>query len=442
MSKTWLNHLNPSTLTYYKQPLHIVRGKMQYLWDSQGHKYLDMIGGIVTVSVGHCHPKVNYRLKIQIDQLWHTSSIYRTDPIVEYAEALTKKLPSHLNTCFFVNSGSEANDLALALARLHTSRFDVLSLRGAYHGGTQAILGATNLGNWKQPFPSGFGIIKMKCPDARGSWGVGKCRDSPAEPKNICKCAKGECIAFESHMAELRDCLDHDFTHSSGPAAFIVESIQGIGGTVQYPKNYLQSAFNTIRSCGGLTISDEVQTGLGRLGSHFCGFESQEAKPDIVTMAKGIANGFPMGAVITSREIANSLGKALYFNTYGGNPLACTVAKAVIEVIEEEELQQNALKVGTFMLKELSKIKSPFIGDIRGKGLMIGVELVENKNQQEKLSKEKMTRIFENIKEKGILLGKGGLKSNVLRIKPPMCINMENATQCVEAISEALKSEE
>ncbi|KAF7634866.1 hypothetical protein Mgra_00005758 [Meloidogyne graminicola] len=294
MSKQWLTHLNPSMLTYYKQPLNIVRGNMQYLWDSQGNKYLDMIGGIVTVSVGHCHPKINELLKKQIETLWHTSSIYQTDQIVEYAEALTKKLPSNLNTCFFVNSGSEANDLALTLARLYTSRFDILSLRGGYHGATQSILGANN-GNWKQPLPCNFGILKLKCPDSRGPWGVGKCRDSPAESKNCCKC-KGECKAFNTHMDELRDCLEYDFSHSSGPAAFIVESIQGIGGAVQYPKNYLRSAFNYIsKSCGGLTISDEVQTGFGRLGTHFWGFESQEAKPDIVTIAKGIANGFSNG---------------------------------------------------------------------------------------------------------------------------------------------------
>lgn len=228
--------------------------------------------------------------------------------------------------------------MAIELARLYTGRFDMLSLRNGYHGMTQALAGATNLGSWKQPLPHGFGILKSLCPDPfKGVYQCGSCRDSPIQPKNRSVCnhvkgGQGECNATKGYINQLKETLDYDFPKATGPAAFIAESIQGIGGTVQYPKGYLKSAFQEIHKRGGLCISDEVQTGFGRLGSHFWGFETQNAKPDIVTMAKGIANGFPMGAVVTTKEIADSLGKALYFNTYGGNPLATTAAKATLEV--------------------------------------------------------------------------------------------------------------
>ncbi|CAD5207704.1 unnamed protein product [Bursaphelenchus xylophilus] len=434
-----LRHFLPKyTLHYYKTPLIIEKGEKQWLFDANGNKYLDMFGGIVTVSVGHCHPKVNEALERQMKKLWHTTSIYITEPVYEYAQALTSTLPGHLNVCFFTNSGSEANDLALELARLYTGRFDVLSLRNGYHGMTQALAGATNLGNWKQPLPHGFGILKSLCPDPfKGVYRCGSCRDSPVQVKSAPKCSTNECKATSGYLEQFDQVLDYDFPKATGPAAFLAESIQGVGGTVQYPKGYLSGAFERVQKRGGLAISDEVQTGFGRLGSHFWGFESQNARPDIVTMAKGIANGFPMGAVVTTKEIADSLGKALYFNTYGGNPLATSVAKATLEVIQEEGLQRNCEVVGTHFLRELAKIPSRHIGDVRGKGLMVGVELVEEGVKP--LAIDKVAAVFEKIKDFGVLVGKGGLNGNVLRIKPPMCIDKINADQCVEAISKALK---
>lgn len=434
-----LRHLMPPTMVpFYRKPLLVVRGSMQYLWDSDGNKYVDMFGGIVTVSVGHCHPKVNAALKEQLDKLWHTTCIYYTEPMFDYAKQLTETLPEHLKVCFFVNSGSEANDLALTLARLHTGRFDLLTMRNGYHGLTQMVQGATNLGTWKQPMPAGFGILKTMCPDPyKGPWGGRNCRDSPVQPKRDCDCSKGRCKASEKYLADFNNTLRYDFPASTGPAGILIESIQGVGGTMQFPLGYVKGAFDAVRAKGGVCISDEVQTGFGRLGSHFWGFETHNAKPDIVTMAKGMGNGFPMGAVVTSEEIAKSLARALYFNTFGGNPMAATVGKTVLEVIKEEKLQENCAKVGDYFLKELSKIGSPLIGDVRGKGLMIGVEIVNENGEQ--LEPDRMGELFEETKSQGVLFGKGGIGGNVLRIKPPMCVTKQDVDLAVNAIEKAVK---
>ncbi|KAF1770146.1 hypothetical protein GCK72_001964 [Caenorhabditis remanei] len=426
-------------VTYYKDQLLIVKGEKQFLFDSNGKKYLDFFGGIVTVSVGHCHPKVNAALTEQAQKLWHTTSIYHTEPIYEYAEKLIGKFPSKLNSVFFVNSGSEANDLALALARNYTGRFDVISMRNGYHGMTQTVLGATNLGNWKPVFPHGFNIFKSLNADPyRGIFGGSNCRDSPIQVKNRkCGCAPGVCEASDKYIEQFEEMLLHDFSHSSGPAAFLIESIQGVGGTVQYPHGYLKKSYEAVQKRGGLAIADEVQTGFGRLGSHFWGFESQDALPDMVTMAKGIGNGFPLGAVVTTKEIADSFNKSLYFNTYGGNPLASVVGKAVLEVIEEEKLQENCAVVGDYFLKQLAALDEKAIGDVRGKGLMIGVELIDE--QGKPLAAAKTAAIFEDTKNHGLLIGKGGIHGNVLRIKPPMCITKEDVDFAVDIIAKSIK---
>ncbi|KAI6193997.1 Aminotransferase, class III [Aphelenchoides besseyi] len=398
-------------VVYYRTPLLIEKGQGQWLFDNHGRKYLDI--------------RVVCAVEAQIKKLWHTTSIYLTKPVFEYAELLTSTLPSHLNVCFFTNSGSEANDLAIELARLHTGRFDVLSLRNGYHGLTQALAGATNLGNWKQPLPQGFGILKALCPDPyRGIFTGANCRDSLSQPFNRkCDCVKGYCKASDQYVDQFNEVLRYDFPKSSGPAAFLAESIQGVGGVVQYPKGFLKRSFESVQSTGGLCISDEVQTGFGRLGSSFWGFESQNANPDIVTMAK-----------VTTKEIAESFGKALYFNTFGGNPLASKAAKATLKV--EEKLQENAENVGNHLIDELSKLSGKWIGDIRGKGLMLGVELINENGDP--LEVNRVADVFEKIKDFGVLVGKGGLNGNVLRLKPPMCITKQDADQCVDAISKAV----
>lgn len=435
-------NLTPGLLTYYKNPIMIVQGHMQWLWDSSGKRYLDLFGGIVTVSVGHCHPKVTERAKKQMDNLWHTTNIYLHPTIHQYAEKLAAKLPGNLKVVYFTNSGSEANDLAVLMARLHTGVFDIISLRNAYHGASPYLMGLTALSTWRFNVPTGFGIHQSMNPDPyRGPWGGANCRDSPSQTLRSCDCGAGECQAGVKYADQLEDVLRFSMPKDKC-GAFFAESIQGVGGTTQFPKNFLRKAFDIVRAKGGICISDEVQTGFGRLGDHFWGFESHGVTPDIVTMAKGIGNGFPLAAVVTTPEIALSMAKALHFNTYGGNPLACAVGSAVLDVIAEEKIQENAEKTGTHFILELRKLMDEFetIGDVRGKGLMIGVELVKNREGIEPLPVEDVNKVWEHMRDYGILVGKGGIFGNVLRIKPPMCITKADVDFTIAVLKDALRT--
>ncbi|XP_074660687.1 alanine--glyoxylate aminotransferase 2, mitochondrial-like [Tubulanus polymorphus] len=437
------NVLNPviNVVTFYKEPVMINQGHMQWLWDVYGKRYLDMFGGIVTVSVGHCHPKVNKALHDQIDRLWHTTNIYMYPQAHEYAQKLVSKLPGNLKVVMFVNSGSEANDLALTMARLYTGCYDIISLRNAYHGMASSLFKLTAHSPWLYNLPSGFGILNaMNADPYRGIWGGANCRDSPVQVDRQCDCAAGECQASDKYVDQVEDVLRHSAPKGKIGGIFL-ESIQGVGGSVQFPKGYIKKTFDLIRSRGGLCISDEVQTGFGRTGEHFWGFEAAGAMPDIVTMAKGIGNGFPLAAVVTTPEIAEVLGRANNFNTYGGNPMACAVGSKVLDVIDEENCQQVSHDVGTHCLTELAKLRDEFeiVGDVRGKGLMIGVEFVTDKESRKPLPADKFIPIWETCKNMGVLLGKGGLYGNVLRIKPPMCITKADVDFSVEVLREAIR---
>lgn len=378
--------------------------------------------------------------KKQMDSLWHTTNIYYHPTVHEYAELLASKLPGNLKVCYFVNSGSEANDMAIMMARAHTGNFDFLSLRNAYHGASPGTLGILAHNTWKLNVPLSFGFFQTMNADVyQGPWGGAKCRDSLAQADRTCDCAAGQCMASKLYVDQLKDVLVH--STSKKVAGFIAEVIQGVGGSVQLPKGFLKGAYELIRERGGVCISDEVQTGFGRLGSHYWGFETQDVVPDIVTMAKGIGNGFPLAAVVTTPEIAQSFAQAVHFNTYGGNPIASAVGKAVLEAIDEDGTQKNSEVVGTYFIEKLLDLKSEFpdvVGDVRGKGLMIGVELVTDKESKTPLPPEKFVPIWEDCKDMGVLIGKGGLYGNVLRIKPPMCINKDDVDFGIAVLRTAL----
>jgi alanine-glyoxylate transaminase / (R)-3-amino-2-methylpropionate-pyruvate transaminase len=414
--------LNPGIFLYYKKPIMFVEGKMQYLWDDQGRRYLDALGGIVTVSVGHCHPDVVDVARKQNETLQHSTTIYLHPNIAEYAEALAAKMPGDLKVCYFVNSGSEANDLALLMARAYTGNYDVIALRNAYHGGNAATMGLTAHRTWKFNVPHSFGVHHTIAADPyRGAWG------------------HDDAEAGKKYAADVKNVLD--YATSGQVAAFIAESIQGVGGCVVFPDGYLKHAYEHVRAAGGLCIADEVQAGFGRTGTHYWGFETQDAIPDIVTMAKGIGNGCPLGAVVTTPEIATALAQRIHFNTFGGNPVVCAQGKAVLEVIDREKLQANSLKIGNRILAGLSKLKEKhnLIGDVRGKGLMLGIELVKDRQSKEP-AKEECAQILETTKEMGLLLGKGGLWGQTIRFSPPMCVNEPDADFLLEVLDQALNS--
>ena len=414
--------LNPGLFLYYKKPLMLVEGKGQYLFDDQGRRYLDALAGIVTVSVGHCHPHVVEAARRQNETLQHSTTIYLHPNIAEYAEKLAAKMPGDLKVCYFVNSGSEATDVAMLMARAYTGNFDIIALRNGYHGGNMSAMGLTAQSTWKFNVPHSFGVHHAVAPDPyRGPWN----RSEPEAGKNF--------------AADVKNLID--YATSGRVAGFIAESIQGVGGCVVYPDGYLQHAYAHARAAGGVCIADEVQTGFGRLGTHFWGFEAQGVMPDIVTMAKGIGNGCPLAAVVTTPQIAAALTQRIHFNTFGGNPVVCAQGKAVLEVIERENLQANSLKLGNFILAGLEKLKAKhsIVGDVRGRGLLLGLELVKDRATREP-AKAECAQLHETCRDFGLLVGKGGLWSQTIRLAPPMCLTQADAEFLLEILDTALST--
>lgn len=413
--------VNPAIFTYYKEPLMIVEGHMQYLYDETGRRYLDGFGGIVTVSVGHCHPKIVAAVNHQNEILQHTTTIYLNPCIAEYARDLAARMPGDLKVCYFTNSGSEANDLAILMARAYTGNFDLLALRNCYHGGSMQTMGLTSHHTWKFNVPHSFGVHHAIFPDRlRGTYGYD---DPQAGPK---------------YAADIKNLIE--FGTPGKVAAFIAESIQGVGGAVVFPDGYLKAAYEHVRAAGGLCIADEVQSGFARTGSHFWGFETQGVIPDIVTMAKGIGNGAALAAVVTTPAIAQALTSRIHFNTFGGNPISCTQGRAVLQVIDEDGIQANAATIGAKLKAGLQALarRHDVIGDVRGLGLMLGVELVKDRVEKAP-AKEECMRVFERCRELGLLIGKGGLHGNVLRIKPPMCLTAGDADFMLDVLDAAFR---
>ena len=412
--------VNPAVYHLYKEPLMIVDGYMQYLFDETGRRYLDLLAGIVTISCGHSHPKIIAKTKEQIDHVQHTTTIYLHPLMGQLAKKLASKMPKGLDVTYFVNSGSEANDLAITMARLYSGNWDVLALENCYHGAIYSCMGLTSHHTWKYPLPQGSGVHHVVNPDPYRTQFTGN----------------GDDIAQKS-VAALESSIR--FSTPGKVAAFIAEPIQGVGGTTSAPENYFKQAYEVTRKYGGLCIADEVQTGFGRTGDNYWGFENFGVTPDIVTMAKGIGNGIPLAAVTTRREIAEVMAQRIHFNTFGGNPVSMAQGLATLEVIDEEGLQQNSKVVGTHFITGLQNLAKThqIIGDVRGRGLMIGVELVKDRDSREPAKAETL-ELLEQLREMGILIGKGGLNGNVLRIKPPMCITKEDADFAIETIGRAL----
>jgi alanine-glyoxylate transaminase/(R)-3-amino-2-methylpropionate-pyruvate transaminase len=411
--------MNPGIFLYYKEPIMFVEGKMQYIWDDQGKRYLDGLGGIVTISVGHCHPHVVAAATKQNETLQHSTTIYLHPNVGAFAEKLASKMPGDLKVCYFVNSGSEANDLALLMARAYTQNFDLIALRNAYHGGNASGMGVTAHSTWKYNVPHSFGVHHAIAPyQYRGPYGY------------------DDADAGKKYAADVKEVID--YATPGKVAGFIAESIQGVGGFVEFPQGYLKNVYEHVRAAGGVCIADEVQTGFGRTGTHFWGFETQGVIPDIVTMAKGIGNGCPLAAVVTTAKIAQSLMGKVHFNTFGGNPVVSAMGKAVLEVIEKEKLQENSLKLGAYIKAGLEKLKTkyPLIGDVRGKGLMLGVEMVKDRVTKEP-AKAECAAVLEYAREMGLLIGKGGLWGQTIRFAPPMCITQADADFIIEVFDAA-----
>ncbi len=409
--------LNPSLSLAYRAPIHAVRGAMQYLYDATGRQYLDAVNNVS--HVGHCHPQVVAAERRQAGVL-NTNTRYLYAAIAEYAERLLQTFPEPLCVCCLVCSGSEANDLALRMARCHTGRRGVVVLEHAYHGNLSALI---EVSPYKHDGKGGEGTpghVYAAIPDGyRGQF-----KDDEKD-------------AAVNYAKDVQRALQ-DASANGGAAAFLAESVLGCAGQVVLPDGYLKAAYAHARRAGAVCIADEVQAGFGRAGSHFWGFETQgrEVIPDIVTLGKPIGNGHPMAAVITTREIAESFDNGMeYFNTFGGNPVSCAVGHAVLDVIEEEGLQENALRVGAELRAGLGALQSrfPLLGDVRGLGLFIGVELV---NDRESLApaRGQAEYIAERMKQEGVLIGTDGPSGNVLKIKPPMCFSAANVGVLVDAL--------
>lgn len=409
-------HLSPALFTHFKEAIMITDGSMQYLFDETGRRYLDAFAGIVTVSVGHCHPGVLKAIREQQDRLQHTTTIYLNDQVASYAKELTDTLPGDLKVAYFVNSGSEANDMAMMMARLYTGNFDMLTLRNAYHGLSAGTLGLLSHSTWKPNLPTAFGVHHALNPDPyRGRYG-------------------NDGAAYAADVADLITSAT-----SGNVAGFVHETVQGVGGAVPLADGYLPAVYDMVKQAKGVTIADEVQTGFGRTGSNFWGFQNQGVVPDIVTMAKGIGNGLPLAAVVTTPQIAEVLARRLHLNTFGGNPVCCAGGRAVLRAIRDDGLQHNSAKVGAHLTKRLRQLQErhDIIGDVRGPGLMLGVELVKDRTSKEPATAE-TAKVFERMKDLGVLMGKGGLHGNCFRIKPPMCFNMDDADFLVEVMDQSL----
>ena len=418
------DHLGPSLSIAYRRPLTIVRGWKQFLYDEDGLRFLDLVNNVA--HVGHSHPRVVRAICEQAAVL-NTNTRYLHENLVAFAERLTATLPASLEVCYFVNSGSEANELALRLARAATGRRGMVVVDAGYHGNTTTLV---DVSPYKHDGPGGAGpppwVRKIPLPDPyRGPFR----RDDPA--------------AGPRYAAAVSTAIEALLARGEAPAAFLAESVLSCGGQVVLPEDFLAEAYRRIRAAGGITIADEVQVGLGRVGSHFWGFETQGVVPDIVTLGKPLGNGHPLGAVVTTREIARAFANGMeYFNTFGGNPVSCAAGIAVLDVIESEGLPQRAAEVGAHLLGGLRELvaRHPVAGDARGLGLFAGLELVRNRETLEPAGEE-ASYVANRMRERGFLLSTDGPWHNVLKLKPPLCIGKEDVDRLIDSLDHVLRED-
>ncbi len=411
--------LYPAVFHYYQEPLVIARAKDQYVWDADGNQYLDFFGGIVTISVGHCNEDVNAAVHRQMDRLQHVSTVFATEP----AAALAKKIASitpggRLTKSLFTNSGTEANETAILTARCYTGNTEIVALRHSYHGRSGMAMSASGQGAWRLG-PALPGVVH-----AHNAYCY-RCPFGLKYPDCGIRCAE--------------DMEDLIRSATNGRiAGFIAEPVQGVGGFITPPKEYFPIVEKIVRNHGGLFISDEVQTGWGRTGNRWFGIEHWSVTPDIITGAKGLANGAPIGLTVARPEVADSL-RGLTISTFGGNPVTTTQAKAVLDFIEEHDLKTNCAETGAYLRDGLEALKEkhPIVGEVRGMGLLQALELVENCETKQPAT-ALTARVMEAARENRLLVGKGGMFGNVLRISPPMNVGRADVDQFLELLDASL----
>ena len=410
------DYLFPAVFHYYKTPLVVSRAKDQFVWDADGNQYLDFFGGIVTISVGHCNDTVNRKVHEQIDKLWHVSTVFANEPQAALAKRIAGITPNGaLRKSFFTNSGTEANEAAILAARCYTGSSEIIALRHSYHGRSATAMALTGQASWKLGPPLTAGVVH-----AHNAYCY-RCPFGLSYPDCGVKCAE--------------DVADLIRTTTSGRVAgFIAEPIQGVGGFITPPKEYFRIVEKIVRDHGGVFISDEVQTGWGRTGGKWFGIEQWGVTPDIITGAKGLANGSPVGLTVARPEIADAM-RGVTISTFGGNPVTATAAKAVIDYIDDHKLAINAAEVGAHLRAKLEDLKEKhsIIGDVRGMGLMQALELVEDRDTKAPAATA-TALVMEAARENRLLIGKGGTFGNCIRITPPLNISKSDVDEAMEKL--------
>ncbi len=405
----------------YREPVKVLRGWRQYLFDETGRRYVDAYNNVP--HVGHCHPRVVEAGARQMAIL-NTNTRYLHDLINEYAARICATLPETLSVCYFVNSASEANDLALRLARTHTGARDLIVLESAYHGHTTGLI---DISPYKHDGPGGSGapdwIHTAPIPDLyRGAWRT------------------GDPLAAERYAARVGEIIDGLRRAGRGLCGYIAETCPSVGGQIFMPPGYLPAVYREVHSAGGVCIADEVQTGYGRIGTHFWAFEAHDVIPDIVVMGKPIGNGHPIGAVVTTPEIAASFNNGMeFFSTFGGNPVSCAIGLAVLDVLRDEGLQEHARIIGERLLAGLRPLvdRFPLVGDVRGSGLFLGIELVRDRELLTPAADE-ASHVANRLREEGVLLGTDGPHHNVVKIRPPMPFDDVDADLLIDLMNRVI----